>query len=229
MNVMIFAAGFGTRMQPLTHRLPKALVQVAGRPLIDHALAQARAVKPDRIVVNGHHHVDQLKTYLAQDPDVIFCEEPKYPLETGGGLRAALPHLGPEPVMTFNSDAVWQGPKAADMLTAAWNPMKMDVLLLLVHPERVSGAPGGWRLRKDAEGRLSYDATDGFAYTGAAIYQTGSLLSIEDDVFSLRKLWEQKMAVGRVFGTVYPGHWADVGTVEGIALAEAMLEQHKTL
>lgn len=222
MNVMIFAAGFGTRMQPLTFERPKALVKVAGQPLMDHALAQARAANPEKIVVNGHHHADQLKAYLADHPDVTFTEEQPQPFETGGGLKAALPLLGPDPVITLNSDAIWTGPAAVQTLQAAWNPARMDTLLLLVPPEGVSGTPGGWRLRIEPDGQI-IRAPEGLIFTGAAIHKTDGLAAIHESAFSLRELWVPQMENGRVHGVVHPGSWRDVGTPEGIRLAEELL------
>ena len=220
-NVMIFAAGFGTRMRPLTETMPKALVPLAGRPLIDHALDQARATRPQRIVVNGHHHADQLRAHLQEQADVTFIEEHGQPLETGGGLRAALTLLGAEPVMTLNSDAAWTGPPAAHTLIQAWDPTQMDALLLVVPTARTCGTPGGWRFALN-DGQLAR-ADQGLIYTGAAIVKTQGLATIEQEVFSLLDLWRPMLEAGRLGGVIHPVHWADVGTPAGIPLAEAML------
>ena len=118
--LMIFAAGLGTRMGALTRDRPKPLVEVAGRPLIDHALALARAAGIPRIVVNTHAHADQMQAHLARTaPDVLISHEPTL-LETGGGLKRALPLLGPGPVFTLNADMVWTGPNPLAALAAAW-------------------------------------------------------------------------------------------------------------
>lgn len=220
MNAMIFAAGFGTRMRPLTNAMPKALVPVAGRPLIEHALDQVRSANPARIVVNGHHHADQLRAHLGDR--VTFVEEQPEPLETGGGLKAALPLLGAAPVMTLNADMVWTGPRAGATLTRAWTPDRMDALLLLVAPETALGTPGGWRFAIDAEGRIARAET-GLIFTGAAIVKTQGLAQIQAQAFSLRDLWLPMLEAGRLFGALHPCGWADVGTPEGIAPAETML------
>ncbi|CUH38820.1 bifunctional N-acetylglucosamine-1-phosphate uridyltransferase/glucosamine-1-phosphate acetyltransferase [Jannaschia seosinensis] len=216
---MVFAAGRGTRMRPLTDDRPKALVPVAGRPLIEHALDQVEGAHP--VVVNAHHHAERLIAHLAGRPVIVRHETPTL-LETGGGLRAALPLLGAGPVLTMNADAAWTGPTARATLTAAWDGAAMDGLLLLVPKERASGQAGG-AFAIGPDGRLSRDA-DGLIYTGAGIVRTDGLARDPRDVFSLRDLWFDMLARGRLFGVVHPGRWADVGTPDGIAAAEAMLE-----
>lgn len=222
MNVMIFAAGLGTRMRPLTDTTAKALIPVAGRALLDHALEQARAGAPERIVVNAHHHAAQIEAHLAAHPDVACVIEPARPLETGGGLRNALPLLGPAPVMTLNADAVWTGPAAAQTLAAAWDPTRMDGLLLLVPMARAHGRTGGGDFRIAPDGALERDPA-GMVYTGAGIVRTEGLNDIEETVFSLRDLWAPMAAARRLHGVIHPGHWADVGHPAGITEAEAML------
>ena len=224
MNVMLFAAGLGTRMRPLTETTAKALIPVAGRPLLDRALEQARAALPAQIVVNAHHHAQQVQAHLATEADVTCVVEPGPVLETGGGLRNALPLLGPDPLMTLNSDAVWTGPSAAQTLRAAWDPSRMDGLLLLVPLDRAHGRKGGGDFAITSSGALVRDA-DGMVYTGAGIVKTAGLAHITDQVFSLRELWAPMTAEGRLHGVVHPGHWADVGHPEGITLAETMLRE----
>lgn len=218
-SVMVFAAGLGTRMRPLTDDRPKALVPVAGRALVDHALDQVAG--PGQIVVNAHHHADKLRAHLAGRDLTIVTEHPTL-LETGGGLKNARPHLGPDPVLTMNADAVWTGPQARATLEAAWTD-HMDGLLLVVPAARAIGHPGqDFGLQPD--GRLSRDTRD-MAYTGAGLLRTDRLAQIDGDVFSLWELWRPMLAAGTLYGVEHPGHWADVGTPQGIAQAEAMLTQ----
>ncbi|CTQ48901.1 nucleotidyltransferase family protein [Jannaschia donghaensis] len=215
---MVFAAGRGTRMRPLTDDRPKAMVQVAGRPLIDHALHQVAG--PGPTVVNAHHFADLLQRHLADKTIAVIHETPTL-LETGGGLRNALPQLGDGPVLTMNADACWTGPRARDTLLAAWDADAMDGLLLLVPQNRAIGQAGG-NFARDAQGRLTRDR-EGLVHTGAGIVKPGGLLADPRDVFSLRDLWFDMIDRGRLFGVVHPGRWADVGTPDGIAAAEAML------
>ncbi|GIT92556.1 nucleotidyltransferase [Jannaschia pagri] len=215
---MIFAAGLGTRMRPLTDDQPKAMVRVAGRPMIDHALAQVDGP----VVVNTHHFAHALQDHLANRPDVTVIHE-EILLETGGGLRNALPLLGDGPVMTLNSDSVWTGPRACDTLRAAWDPERMDGLLLMVREDQAVGR-GGARFALGASGQLSLH-DHGLIATGVGIVKPDGLRQDPREVFSLRDLWFAMMDRGRLCGVVHPGRWADVGSPGAIPLAEAMLAE----
>lgn len=216
---MIFAAGFGTRMRPLTETHPKPLIEVAGRPLIDHALHLAQGSEP--IVVNTHYLGDQIARHLS-DRDIHVVHEPEI-LDTGGGLRNALPLLGPGPVITLNSDAVWTGPNPLDTLRAAWDAERMDALLLLVPVPAARGYTGEGDFAVDTEGRLTRGA--GHVYSGAQIIKPEGLADVPDAAFSLNLLWNAMQPEGRLFGVVHQGGWCDVGHPGGIAEAEAMLEE----
>ena len=128
---MLFAAGFGTRMGALTATQPKPMIPVAGRPLIDHALDHVWAYKPQKVVANLHYLPEALEKHLATANIALSLEAPDI-LETGGGLRAALPLLGPAPVFTMNTDAIWRGPNPLAHLAQAWDPAYMDALLLCI-------------------------------------------------------------------------------------------------
>jgi len=221
---MILAAGFGTRMGTLTRDRPKPLIPVAGQPLIDHALVQARGAGVDRIVVNGHHHADQMRAHLAGMADVQFSQEQPDILDSAGGIRHALPLLKADTVFTLNADAVWTGPNALTQLAAEWDPDQMDVLALMVPQARAVGRQAGGDFTRDPEGRLSWDKA-GEVYSGAQILKTRLLDGYPDGPFSLHDVWRKAMAAGRMFGTPHAGHWADVGHPEGIGLAEKMLSE----
>lgn len=219
--VMLFAAGQGTRMAPLTDHMPKPLVHVAGQPLLDHALELVTAAAIGRCVVNTHYRAKQIEDHLATRPEILINNEAEERLETGGGLRAALPLLGTGPVFTLNSDAVWSDPSALSQLRAAWDPARMDALLLLIPAERAHGHRGAGDFTCAADGHLSRGGP--LTYTGAQILKTDGLADIPDRVFSLNLLWDRMAARGRLCGLVYAGHWADVGTPSGIQVAETML------
>lgn len=222
--LMLFAAGFGTRMGRLTAACPKPLLRVAGRALIDHALALADQAGVGRKVVNLHYLPDQLAAHLSPRRDVALAWERDEILETGGGLRAALPLLGPGPVFTLNSDAVWTGANPLARLRAAWDGARMDALLLLAPTERALGHSGSGDFVLDAAGRISRaNGALGLVYLGAQIIRTDGLAAIPDRVFSLNLLWDRLIAEGRAFGVVHDGGWCDVGHPENIALAEALL------
>lgn len=219
--VMLFAAGFGTRMRPLTETRPKPLIEVAGKTLLDHALDQATAVP--RKVINTHYLADQIAAHVRGRDDILLSHEAPDILETGGGLRHALPLLDADPVMTLNTDAVWGGPSPLDLLRAAWRP-EMEALVLLLPLDRALGhASQGDFLRGDG-GRLTRGR--GEIYTGAHMTRTHGLADIPEQAFSLNRLWDAQIARGTLYGVLYPGTWCDVGQPESIALAEHMLNTH---
>ena len=219
---MLFAAGFGTRMKHLTAHQPKPLVKVAGRALIDHALALASDVQAAPIVTNLHYLPDMLEQHLSGTNVHTIREEPDI-LDTGGGLRNALSHLGADPVLTLNSDAVWSGPNPLGLLIDAWDPMKMDALLICVPMARVHGRKGKADFDIDQTGRLHRGNET--VYGGAQILKTDLLETVSDKAFSLNVVWNKMADQGRLFGLPYPGHWCDVGHPDGSAEAEAMLER----
>lgn len=224
-SLMLFAAGLGTRMGPLTATQPKPLIAVAGLPLIDHALDLADAAGIGNIVINLHYRARQLCAHLSQRADVRFSDETDCLLDTGGGLRRALPLLGTDPVLTLNSDAVWTGANALQELAMGWTPQSMDGLLLLLPREQATGHSGGGDFNLDPLGRLiRAPGTGEFVYLGAQIIKTDGLHDVQTAVFSLNLLWDSMIAAGRLFGIVHRGGWCDVGRPEGIALAEALLE-----
>ncbi len=217
---MVFAAGFGTRMGALTKDRPKPLIKVAGRPLIDHTLDLFDALRPLNIVANLHYHADQLADHLEGCDVALSREEPNI-LDTGGGLRAALPLLGSGPVFTLNSDAIWVGPNPLNLLKNHWNPDEMDALLMCIPVEQTLGHEGPGDFTQDSSGRISRGA--GLVYGGAQILKTDGLRDIGDEVFSLNVLWDQMRQQERLFALRYPGRWCDVGRPEGIALAEGLI------
>ncbi len=219
-TLMLFAAGFGTRMAPLTAGRPKPLIEVAGKPLIDHALDIATEAGIGRTVVNTHYLADQIAAHLAGRPAVQLSHEDPI-LDTGGGLRRALPALGGGPVFTLNSDAVWSGCNPLSELAAHWDPAHMDALLLLVPRARALGHDGPGDFAMDERGQLTRGGT--MVYTGAQIIATDGLDTIPDEVFSLNLLWDSMLLDERIHGVVHDGGWCDVGRPGNIVLAESML------
>jgi len=218
----MFAAGFGTRMGALTAEQPKPLIKVAGKPLIDHALDLARDFGAVRTVVNLHYKPDQLERHLAGRDILLSYEQPDI-LETGGGLRHALPLMGDGPVFTMNTDAVWRGPNPLTLLAEAWNPAQMDALLLCIPPDHASGHAGKGDFLINAQGRATRGP--GLIYSGVQIIKPDGVLNIPQPSFSLNLLWNKMLQADRLFALPYPGKWCDVGRPDGIRLAEAMLDQ----
>lgn len=220
--VMIFAAGFGTRMGALTAATPKPLIKVGEKTLLDHALDQI-GDPAARVVVNVHYLGEQVIDHLTTRPDIRISDERDKILETGGGLRKAMPLLDATPVVTLNSDMVWVGPPAIPVLTQQWDAGRMDALMLLIPTNRAHGHKGQGSFAMDDTGHLTRGGD--WIYTGAQIIRPDRLDEIQNSVFSLNTLWDLMLADGRVHGVVYPGHWADVGSPEGLAAAETLMAE----
>lgn len=217
---MIFAAGFGTRMRPLTDTRPKPLIPVAGQTLLDRTLALFDPVDTDQIVVNAHYLADQVQAHLHGRPVAVSVEHPDI-LDTGGGLRQALPLLGSGPVIASNSDAIWKGPNPIQSVLAAWQPTKMDALLLCVPIASTVGYTRAGDFELASDGQLSRGRS--YVYGGVQILKTDLLETVSQTSFSLNIIWDQMAANNRLFGVSYPGQWADIGHPGGIAEAEALL------
>lgn len=225
--LMIFAAGFGTRMGSLTKGRPKPLIPVAGRALIDHALATAEDAGAKKVVVNTHYRSDQIAEHLA-GRDVSISHEAGQILETGGGLRAALPQLGPGPVAILNSDGIWTGANPLRELARIWNGTLMEALLLLLPVSATRGHSATGDFALDSEGRISRGAGgEDQVYIGASIINPARLSEIAEAVFSLNRPWNAMIAAGTAFGVVHQGGWCDVGHPEGIAEAERLLHSDR--
>lgn len=217
-SAMIFAAGFGTRMGDLTRNLPKPMLPLAGRPMIDHAVTMVRDAGIENIAANTHYLADRIDPHLHALGVTVLTETPEI-LDTGGGLKAALPHLGDGPVVTLNPDAAWKGANPVRTLLDAWQP-KMQALLLLVPV----GMAGSRRSMGDFSLEQGFIRRNGpFIYTGAQIIRTDRLGEIADPVFSLNRYWDLLADTGPIHGIVYPGQWRDIGYPEGLADAERML------
>ncbi len=220
MPILFFAAGLGTRMDALTKDRPKPLIPVGGKPLIDHAIDLAMDAGVATMVVNLHYRADMIRDHLA-GRDILFSDERDALLETGGGLRQALPLLHDNPVLTMNTDAVWHGPNPVKHILDAWSP-EMEALLLIVEKRNVSGHLGKGDFRIDAAGRL-HRAGEAI-YTGLQIIRTDVLSEVEDAAFSMNVAWDILASRGGLYGAVYPGQWCDVGQPSSIPAAEAMLD-----
>jgi len=225
-TAMILAAGLGTRMRPLTDTCPKPLLPLQGRPMIDLVLDHAAAAGVRRAVVNLHYLGDMIRDHLAARaaPEIVFSDEQPQILDTGGGIAKALPLLGAAPFYTVNSDAVWVGPNPLALLAAAWQPARMDALLLLVPRERARSytRPGDFFLANegDVPAWRGDAGTAPLVYSGASIIAPGVFAKAPQGPFPL---WDALTAWDRVAAVSYPGGWVDVGTPAGLAEAEAAL------
>lgn len=217
--VMLFAAGFGTRMGALTKDRPKPLVEVAGKPLITHAMDLVQDLGSARVVVNAHYRAVQIVDHFAGTNVQVVIESPDI-LDTGGGLKAALPMLAADVVFTMNTDAVWDGPNPLLVLEKAWTP-DMRALLLCVPKARAIGHAGAGDIDLDDRGYARWGTQT--IYTGVQIIRADCVSDIAENVFSLKAVWERLEADGALRAVEYPGTWCDVGHPGGITLAETML------
>lgn len=229
-TALVLAAGLGTRMRPLTNDRPKALVEVGGRPLIDHVLDRLADAGVERAVVNVHAFADRLEGHLAdrRTPHIIISDERACLLETGGGLKKARPLIGEEPVLVANIDSVWleDGISAIDTLTAGWDPGRMDACLLLAKLERSIGFEGAGDFFLESDGRLTFRGeapAAPYAYMGLHITKPQIVDAEGDGAFSLAPIWRQLAEEGRLYGAVMDGFWMHVGDPAAREAAEACL------
>ena len=229
-TAMVLAAGLGTRMRPLTDDRPKALVEVAGRALIDHVLDRLADAGVETAVVNVHWFADRLEAHLAargRGPRILISDERAELLETGGGLKKARPLLGDAPVFVANIDSVWidRGDALTDLIRL-WNPDMMDAALLLARREGSIGFEGDGDFFLADDGRLTFrgDAPSApFAYMGVHITRPGYADQGPDGPFSLSPLWRKSAAEGRLYGCVLDGDWMHVGDPQARDQAEVKL------
>jgi MurNAc alpha-1-phosphate uridylyltransferase len=230
-TAMVMAAGIGKRMRPLTATRPKPLVEVAGKPLLDHALDRLRSAGIGRVVVNVHYLADTIEahlTYRAADMEVLISDERKHLLETGGGLVHALPLIEDDRFLVVNSDALWvDGPvDAIGLLARQWDEAAMDALLLVVPLARANCHSGQGDFHMDSAGRLvrrRAGKVAPFVYTGIQLVSRRLCADPPEGAFSANLLWDRAIAAGRAYGVVHEGLWFDVGTPGAIRHAEAIL------
>lgn len=215
--VLVYAAGFGTRMRPLTDRRPKPLVGVAGRSLLHRTLD---LIAPEqRVVINTHYLATQIHE-APFDREVSFSHEPEI-LETGGGLKAAAPMLDASVVQTLNSDAIWTDSRVLSFLNRAWDGARMDALLLLIPKARARGYQGAGDFHMAMDGTLSRGTGD--VFTGAQMIKPELATARPEAKFSTNVIWDDLIARGRLCGVICPGLWCDVGHPGAIPLAEGLL------
>jgi len=224
---MVLAAGLGTRMRPLTDKLPKPLVAVGGKPLINHVLDRLAAVEVETAVVNVHHLADQLEQHLQprRTPKIVISDERDAVLGTGGGVAKALPLLGPAPFFLVNSDTLWiDGVRSnLERLAAAFRPGRMDALLLLAPTATSVGYSGRGDFSMAPDGRLrrrnERDVVP-FVYAGIAILSPDLFKDAPSGAFTLTELFDRAIEQERLFGLRLEGVWMHVGTPEAVAAAE---------
>ncbi len=230
-TAMVLAAGLGKRMRPISDTLPKPLVRVAGRTLLDWGLDSLAAAGVERAVVNVHHLADQIRAHVAtrSRPSVVVSDETAGLLDSAGGIVKALPLLGPGPFFVLNADTFWVDGARPDLvgLGLAWNAAHMDILLMLADPSSATGHTGKSDFLVDRDGRLrrSAGAPEGLIYAGAAIVDPAIFQNAAAGPHSLNLYFDRAIAAGRLHGYRMEGRWVTVGTPDAIPLAEAAVAQ----
>jgi MurNAc alpha-1-phosphate uridylyltransferase len=229
-KAMVFAAGLGTRMRPLTDHMPKPLVTVAGKPLIDHTLDRFAMAGVDTAIVNVHYLAGQIEAHLTtrNTPKIRISDERDKLLDQGGGIARVLPWLGPEPFFLANTDAFWVEGQANNLrcLAAAWDPEKMDILLLVAAVAASVGvdSPGDFNMAPDGRLIRRPDREIApFVYTGVGIVKPGLFEAETTDIFPLAPFFFEAAKKRRLFGHRLDGLWFHVGTPQAIEEAERKL------
>lgn len=230
-SAMILAAGFGTRMKPITDHTPKPLIPLAGRPLIDHVIDRLVEAGVKRVVVNTHYKAELLGEHLRSRRDVTIelSHEPEL-LDTGGGVKKALPLLG-EAFFVLNSDVFWLNAKVPILtrLARAWDPGRLDALLLVQRTVTAIGYNGPGDFIVDPAGRVRRRGEREIAphlYAGIEILSRRFFDGSPEGAFSLNPLWNRAIEAGRLEALIHDGEWFHVGTPQGLAASEERLQYH---
>lgn len=221
-DVMLLAAGLGTRLRPITETLPKPLVPVAGVPLIERIMANARAEGARRFVANAHYRADQL---LAHFGGLLKLSREDQLLGTGGGVKHALPMLYTDPILVMNTDAFW--PAGADTpitrMLARHAAGDAEIVLLCVHPRNATGFARSHDFCLDPAGRITFDSGAPVIYGGVALLNTNLFAGTPDGAFSLNDLFEACLARETLYGVALDAPWFHVGDPQALADAERQL------
>ncbi len=226
---MVLAAGRGERMRPLTDSLPKPLIEVRGRAMLDRALDRLAAAGVARAVVNSHHLADKIEAHLAgrARPEIVLSREVEL-LDTGGGVRAALGSLGEAPFYVLNGDVVWLDgtTPALGRLAAAWDDTRMDALLLVHAAAFAFGYEGAGDFLMDPAGllrRRGERQLAPFVFTGVQILHPRLFEGAPEGRFSLNRLYDKAGAAGRLWGLRHDGEWFHIGTPDALQGVEGAL------
>ncbi len=235
-KAMIAAAGLGSRMRPLTNDRPKALVELAGKTLIDHQLDRLEEAGIGQVVVNVHHFADRLEIHLQQrnhGPQICISDEREQLLETGGGLIKAARHLGSEPFFVMNVDAVWTGHRRAldDLARKMAATPDAQAVLLLAKKQRSLGlnSPGDFQMDKSGRlRRLQAGESSDWYYAGVQVFDPVLMQGFNEQKFSTNLFWDRALANDGLFGLELQGFWMHVGDPQSLQQAEFKLKKGDT-
>jgi N-acetyl-alpha-D-muramate 1-phosphate uridylyltransferase len=228
---MVLSAGLGKRMAPAANGLPKPLVMLHGKALIDHALDRLAAAGVARAIVNVHYKADLIEAHLQkrQAPTIEISDERAALLDTGGGVKKALPRLGPGPFLIHNADSVWIEGVGSNLarLAGAWDDARMDCLMLLAVASASHGYQGRGDFALESDGRIRRRKVEQelvpFAFTGVSVAHPRLFDGSPDGAFSLNLVWSKAIAAGRAYGVRMDGEWMHVGSPDALAEAERCL------
>jgi MurNAc alpha-1-phosphate uridylyltransferase len=229
-TAMILAAGFGTRMRPITDHTPKPLVPLAGRALIDHGIDRLVAAGVKRVVVNTHYKAPMMAAHLNERRDVeIVLSHEETLLDTGGGVKNALGHLG-DAFFVINADVFWLNGRTPALirLARAWDPQRLDALLLVQRTTSAVGYEGMGDFLVDPLGhvrRRGEREVVPHLFAGIEILSRRFFDGAPDGAFSLNPLWNKAIAAGRLEAVIHDGEWFHVGTPAGLAESEDRLDE----
>jgi N-acetyl-alpha-D-muramate 1-phosphate uridylyltransferase len=229
-TAMVFAAGLGTRMRPISNTIPKPLVKVAGKALIDHCLDLFQKADVKRAIVNVHYLADQIEAHLEgrKSPNIIISDEREKLLDQGGGIKKVLTLFDTQPFYICNTDAFWiEGPVSnIARLADAWDPQHMDALLLVAPTQTSVGVDWQGDFHLASDGRLAKRAEGevaDYVYSGVGIIKPQLFEKETQDVFRLAPFFFEAAQKGRLFGCALNGQWLHVGTPAAIDEAEAAI------
>ena len=230
-TAMLLAAGYGTRLRPLTLNTPKPLIEVDGKALLDRMLDPLVAAGTQRAVINVHWLADQIEAHLSRrdDIEIIISDETEELLETGGGLAKARPLLGDDPIFVLNTDAFWapESPRPLTHLAETFDADEMDVLLLLADMEQTLGFHGAGDFHLSGNGALTRrgDAARApWAFAGARIIRPQLYDDLPPEPFSANEVWNDLIDTGRLHGLPMPEFWLHVGDPDALDAANLWLK-----
>ncbi|HVW57607.1 MAG TPA: nucleotidyltransferase family protein [Rhizobiaceae bacterium] len=225
-KAIVLAAGLGLRMRPITEKMPKPLIKIAGKPLLDWGLDALARAGVDEAVVNVHHLPDQIRSHISgrAAPRIVISDETEQLLDSAGGIIKALPTLGASPFFLVNADTFWIDGPDPDLsrLALAWDAGKMDMLLMLADPNSAVGHTGKTDFLLADDGTLSRSGGDenGLIYAGAAIIDAAIFAGANVIPQSLNRYFDIAIGKSRLHGMKMKGQWITVGTPDAIPAAE---------
>ncbi len=232
MRAMVLAAGLGSRLRPLTDTVPKPLIKVAGRALIDYTFDLVRGAGIRNVVVNCHHLADQIENHVQQITDlkITLSDERGDLLETGGGVLKALSFFEGKPFAVLNSDVIVRDGfnRSLKMLTEYWNPECMDALLLMQPTRSATGYQGQGDYIMDRSGRLirrQERTITPFLFAGVQILKPELFQGMGPGAFSLNRIYDRAEENARLYGMLHEGQWLHVGTEQALAEAEEKIRK----